>query len=576
MASSGKKHGGLRGSLTSYADSGFSEFLRGASLASAGITLEDVSGPVIGIADTSSDFTPCHRQMPELVDAVSRGVLEAGGFPMRFPTMSISEPMTNPTSMVLRNLLALETEEAILRQPMDGVVLLGGCDKTVPAQLMAAASADVPAVQLVVGPMLTSEFDGRRVGACTDCRRIWSGHRRGEIQADEVALARRQLFPTAGTCMAMGTASTMACLAEAMGMSVPMSATAPAPTGERLTHGVETGRRIVELVRRGITAREVMSAAAFRNAAVVLAAIGGSTNAIIHLLAIAGRAGVDLSLEDLGRAAEETPVLVDCKPIGTGFLEDFHRAGGMPALLRNLRGLLDESAMTVSGVSLGELLDQMPKARQAKHPVGTVEQPVAPGPSFTVLRGSLAPTGAVMKVAAASPELFEHVGRAVVFESPADVAERIDDPSLGIGPDDVLVLRNSGPIATGMPESGWLPIPRYLGEKGVKDMVRISDGRMSGTAFGTTVLHCTPEAAANGPLALVETGDPIRLSVSERRLDLLVDEEELAARRSRLEPRPVPERGWMRLNALHLQQADVGADLDFLNCSTQVHTRSEG
>jgi dihydroxy-acid dehydratase len=560
-----KKPEGLDGKLTSYGDPAFSRYLRGAFLAGAGYDELDQERPVVGVVDTRSDFNPCHRQMPELVEAVKRGVLQAGGLPMVFPTLSLHELFVHPTTMLLRNLMAMATEEMIRAQPMDAVVLLGGCDKTVPALLMAALSADVPALMVVTGPMTSGSWRGERLGACTDCRRMWAKHRAGELSDDEIAQVERELVPVAGTCMVMGTASTLACVTETMGMMLPGGATPPSGSGARLRHAVASGRRAVELaVTGGPRPSEVVTKAALRNALVVLSAVSGSTNAIVHLAAVARRAGLTLSLDALTEVSAQVPVLVDCKPAGAGYLEDLHRAGGVPALLRELRPLLELEAVGVAGRTLGELLDEVDPLGDWQSTIRPLEAPLAPAGALVGLRGSLAPNGAVIKAAAATPSLLKHQGPAVVFDGPDDVAARIDDPSLEITPAHVLVMRNAGPVAAGMPEAGAIPIPRYLAEQGVSDMVRVSDARMSGTAYGTVVLHCAPEAAVGGPLALVRDGDEIELDVAAGRIDLLVGELELAKRCERWTAPPLPERGWRRLFALHVQQAELGADLDFL------------
>ena len=573
---------GIEGRLTDYGDPGLSAFLRRAFLASAGYDETDVDRPVVAIVDTSSDYTTCHRDMPALLAAVRRGVLQGGALPLTLPTLSLGEILISPTSMLYRNLLAMETEEALTAYPMDAAVLLGGCDKTVPAQLMAAASADVPVVSVVTGPMRTGYWRGTRLGACTDCRAHWLQYRAGELDDTEIREVQQELCPTGGTCMVMGTASTMACLTETLGLMLPGGAAAPAGSGARLRHAVASGRRAAALAHAPIRPRQVLTPAAFANAVTVLLAIGGSTNAIIHLLAIARRAGVPLTLTDFEAAAARVPLLVDCKPSGALWLEDLHRAGGMPAVLAELRTLLDLDALSVSGTTLGEQL----AARSAETPkdnattqsersivpvpvpravIGTLSEPIGPPGALTVLRGSLAPDGAVLKRSAATPALLKHRGPALVFESPADLAARIDDPALPVTPDHVLVLRNSGPAAAGMPETGSVPIPRKLAETGVRDMVRVSDARMSGTAGGTVVLHCSPEAARGGPLALVEDGDPVELDADGGRIDLLVAERELAARRARApEPPAPPRRGWKRLHAEHVLPAHLGADLDFL------------
>ena len=553
---------GVDRGLTSYGDLGFSRFLRRAFLASAGFDAEDLDRPVVGIADTSSDYTTCHRDMPELVAAVRRGVLQAGGLPLVFPSMSLPEILLNPTSMLFRNLDAMVTEELLRAQPMDAAVLVGGCDKTVPAQVMAAVSAGVPAVSLVAGPMLTSTFRGQRLGACTDCRSMWAQHRAGDLDGDDIAEVQSALATTAGTCMVMGTASTMACIVEAMGLALPGSATAPAPTGDRLRAGTAAGRVAVSLATGGPSMASLVTPDSLHNALVVLSAIGGSTNAVVHLLAIARRAGIPLELDEFGRVSREVPVIADLKPAGSGYLEDLHRAGGVPALLTVLRPHLRLDAAVVEGGTIGDRL------RAARPPtVGTstirgLSEPVKPAGGLAVVRGSLAPDGAVVKVAAATPALLTHEAPVVVFESPEDVAARIDDPTLPITADTILVMRNAGPVGAGMPEAGSFPIPRRLAAQGVRDMVRISDARMSGTAYGTVVLHVSPEAAIGGPLALVRDGDRVRLDAVAGVLDLLVTDGELARRRSQWRPATKPPTGWRRLSADHVQQANEGADLD--------------
>ena len=553
---------GIDRNLTHYADPGFSRYLRRAFLASAGYDEADLERPVVGIADTSSDYTTCHRAMPQLVEAVKRGVLEAGGLPLVFPTLSLGEILLSPTAMLFRNLMAMATEEMITGQPMDAVVLLGGCDKTLPAQLMASASASVPAIHLVTGPMLAGDWRGERLGACTDCRRYWAQHRAGALDAEEIAEVRQSLCPTAGTCMVMGTASTMACVAETLGLMLPGTATPPAVSSQRLRLGVATGRRAVALATEGRSPRDILTPPAFANALKVLAALSGSTNAVVHLLAIARRAGVDLSLDDFHTAAQQVPLLVDCKPAGIGYMEDFDKAGGVPVLLKTLEPMLDLDAIGVSGQTLGALLQDVAAPGAWQTAIRTLDAPLGPASSLVVLKGSLAPDGAVMKKATSSPHLHKHRGPAVVFDGPDDAA-RVDDPALGITPEHVLVLRGAGPVALGMPEAGSMPLPKYLAAQGIDDMVRISDGRMSGTAYGTVALHVAPEAAVGGPLALVRDGDLIELDVEAGRLDLLVPEETLARRRAEWTAPAAPARGWRRLYAERVLQANLGADLDF-------------
>jgi dihydroxy-acid dehydratase len=452
----------------------------------------------------------------------------------------------------------------IRAQPMDAVVLIGGCDKTVPAQLMGAASAGLPAIQLVTGPMLTGAHRGQRVGACTDCRRFWAAFRGDEIDAHEIAEVNDQLVPSVGTCSVMGTASTMACLAEALGIALPGSATAPAVTADRIRVAERSGAQAVAMIATQLTPARILTPKAFVNALRVLLAIGGSTNAVIHLAAIAGRLGIDIDLDGLDRLGRETPVLVDLKPSGAHYMEDFHRAGGLAAVLRELEPLLHLDALTVTGRTLGEELDAAGPgfAQDVVRPLG---HPIYAQGGIAVLRGNLAPGGAIIKQSAATAALMESEGRAVVFDNLADLAARIDDPALDVAADDFLVLKNAGPCsASGMPEAGYLPIPKKLAQAGVKDMVRISDARMSGTAYGTVVLHVAPDAASGGPLALVRSGDRIRLSVRDKRLELLVGEEELGRRRTGLGRPPPPRRGYARLYAEHILQADRGCDFDFL------------
>ena len=555
-------HGFDRG-LTNYGDRDFSRFLRRSFARSMGLSTDLLNKPVIGIASTPSGFNNCHRGMDELVDAVSRGVLAAGALPRVFPTISLGEVFLNPTSMMYRNLAAMDTEEMIGAQPMDAVVLVGGCDKTVPAQLMGAVSANVPAIQLVTGPMSTGRHRGQRLGACTDCRGYWAKYRAGSVDSGEIEVVEGRLSTTAGTCAVMGTASTMACIAEALGMSLPGTAAIPAVHADRLRAAEESGRAAVRLIGTRITPRQVITLHSVENAMRVLMALGGSTNAVIHLAAIAGRAGVRIGWDRLNAISDETPVLVDLKPVGEGYMEDFHAAGGVGAVLRELRPLLHLDTVDVEGRTLAERLDEPLEwvDRAVIRPFG---DPVSPVGGLIALVGSLAPDGAIFKRAAATPALFEHEGRAVVFSGLEDLAARVDDPALDVAADDILVLQNAGPHAAGMPEAGYLPIPRKLAQAGVKDMVRISDARMSGTAFGSIVLHVAPEAAAGGPLAAVRNGDRIRLSVSGKRIDLLVDPAEVARRLATHQPPPAPARGYKALYRRTVTQAPEGCDFDFL------------
>jgi dihydroxy-acid dehydratase len=556
---------GIAIGLTNYGDRDFSLYLRRSFARSMGYSLDMLRRPVVGIAYTGSGFNNCHRHFPEMLDAVKRGVLAAGALPLEFPTVSLGEVFLNPTSLKFRNLMAMDTEEMIRAQPMDAVVLMGGCDKTVPAQLMGAVSANRPAIQLVAGPMMTGRHRGEKLGACTDCRRFWGKYRAGDVDATEIEAVEGRLATTAGTCAVMGTASTMACLTEALGMMLPGTAAIPAVHADRLRAAEATGAAAVRLIGSGLTPERIVTPGSVENALRVLLALGGSTNAILHLTAIAGRAGIDVSLHRLNELSDETPVLVNLKPVGQHYMEDFFAAGGMGAILRELKPLLDLDCMTVTGETLGERLAAEDGAFVDRAIISARDAPLEPLGGLVALFGSLAPKGAILKRSAADASLFEREGRAVVFDSLEDLAKRIDDPALAVEASDFLVLQNAGPhSASAMPEAGYLPIPKKLASKGIKDMVRISDARMSGTAFGTVILHVTPDAASGGPLALVRTGDRIRLSVRERKLDLLVDAAELESRRGATEAPPAPERGYAKLYADQVLGADEGCDFAFL------------
>jgi len=552
--------------VTSYGDEAFSLFLRKAFIKAAGYSDDALDRPIVGIANTASDYNPCHGNAPALIEAVKRGVMLSGALPMVFPTISIHESFAHPTSMVLRNLMAMDTEEMVRAQPMDAVVIVGGCDKTLPAQIMGVISANLPAVIVPVGPMVVGRHKGETLGACTDCRRLWSDHRAGTLGANEIELVNGRLAPSVGTCMVMGTASTMAIVAETLGLTVPFAASIPAPHAERLRSAEASGHLAAAMSATGASLPTgIVSPAALRNAMVVMQAIGGSTNGIIHLAAIAGRAGHSIDLREFDRLGREVPVLVDLKPSGQHYMEHFHEAGGVPRLLAELTRFLDLDAPVVGGGRLG---DRVMK-REDMHDqdvIRSLDRPVKAQGAMAVLYGNLCPRGAVIKHSAASPDLMRHSGRAVVFNSVPDLVKRIDDPDLDVTADDVLVLRNAGPVgAPGMPEAGYIPIPRKLAMQGVKDMVRMSDARMSGTAYGTVVLHISPESACGGPLALVRDGDIIRLDVAARHVDLLVDEAELDRRSAALAPvAERPARGYARLYHDHVMQADDGCDFDFL------------
>ncbi len=556
---------GIAGGLTNYGDPEFAAYLRRSFARSMGYSSEALARPIVGIANTYSGFNNCHRHFPELVEATKRGVLMAGGLPVEFPTTSLGEVFLNPTSLKFRNLMAMDTEEMVRAQPIDAVVLLGGCDKTVPAQLMAAVSANVPAVQVVAGPMSTGRHKGERLGACTDCRRFWARYRAGDVDAAEIDVVEGRLATTAGTCAVMGTASTMACITETLGMSLPNSAAIPAVHADRLRNAEESGKRAVELIgTTTLRPRDIVTEKSIENAWRVLLAISGSTNAVIHLTAIARRAGVKVDLNRLNRLSDETPVLVNLKPVGDNYMEDFHAGGGVPAVLKEIRDLLHLDVPTVSGKTLRELIDEPLADHVNRTIIRPRAEPVDPDGGLVAVFGTLAPRGAIVKRAAADKKLLEHEGRAVVFSSLEDLSARIDDPDLDVTADDILVLQNAGPrSAAAMPEAGYLPIPRKLAKAGVKDMVRISDARMSGTAYGAIVLHVAPEAAVGGPLALVKNGDRIKLSVAQRKLDLLVDDAELERRRKALPaPAKIERRGYDRLYDAHVLQADEGVDFD--------------
>ena len=557
---------GIANGLTNYGDRDFSLYLRRSFAQSMGYSREMLTKPVVGIAYTPSGFNNCHRHFPELLEAVKRGVLASGGLPLEFPTVSLGEVFLNPTSLKFRNLMAMDTEEMIRAQPMDAVVLMGGCDKTVPAQLMGAVSAARPAISLIGGPMMTGRYNGERLGACTDCRRFWAQYRAGKISDEEISVVEGRLATTAGSCAVMGTASTMACITEALGMCLPGTAAIPAVHADRLRAAEATGIAAVRLIGSPMTPDKIVNAKSVENALRVLLAIGGSTNAVIHLTAIAGRAGVSVSLNRLNELADTTPVLVNLKPVGNGYMEDFFAAGGMGALLRELKDLLHLDAMTITGETLGERLAQEGAPYVDRAIIAPRSEPLEPLGGLVALFGNLAPQGAIMKRSAADQNLFEQEGRAVVFSSLEDLAARIDDPSLDVTAKDILVLQNAGPHSpAAMPEAGYLPIPKKLAAQGVKDMVRMSDARMSGTAYGTIVLHVTPDAASGGLLGLVRNGDRIKLSVKERRIDLLVDDAELRRRAaSRTGAAEAPPRGYAALYAREILGADQGCDFRFL------------
>ncbi|KAI2775851.1 dihydroxy-acid and 6-phosphogluconate dehydratase [Daldinia loculata] len=577
---------GMRQGLTSYGDAHFSLFLRKVFIKALGYSEDALSRPIVGIVNTFSGFNPCHANVPQLIDAVRRGVQLAGGLAVDFPTISLHESFAAPTSMYLRNLMSMDTEEMIRAQPVDAVVLVGGCDKTTPAQLMGGISANKPILHLVTGPMMPGSHKGVRIGACTDCRNNWASFRAGVIDIEEIAALNEELAPTAGTCGVMGTASTMACILVGLGLMPFKGATAPAVSSARLRIAEETGATAVKIISAGdkLKPQALLTRESFLNAITVLQAIGGSTNAVVHLMAIINRhpdvAGT-ITLDTFDEIGRRTPLLVDLKPSGSNYMTDFHNSGGMAALLRELRPLLHLDALTVSGKTLGEALDSersisVPQELRCIQPFDT---PLYPASSLVVLRGNLAPGGAVMKASASKDRRFlKHSGKAVVFAGSADLAARIDDENLEVTPDSVLVLQNIGPVGNpGMPEAGLVPIPRKLAARGVTDMLRVSDGRMSGTAGGTIVLHVSPEAAnPESVLGIVRDGDVITCDVEKRLLQVEIGDEEIErrreARRAEVEkadskhPWKAREkmRGYRGLYMRSVNEADQGADFDFL------------
>ena len=525
--------------------------------------------PVIGIATTWSELTPCNAHLRGVAEAVKRGVWESGGFPLEFPVMSLGEPLMRPTTSLYRNMLAMEAEELIRANPLDGVVMLTGCDKTTPGLAMGAASVDLPSLMITGGPMLNGKFRGRDIGSGTDVWKFTEEHRAGRMSTDDLYEAESCMARSAGHCMTMGTASTMAAIVEALGLQPTGGAAIPAVDSRRLAMAHLAGRRIVDMVDEGLTMSKVMTRESFENAIIVNAALGGSTNAIVHLLAMAGRLGIDLTLDDFDSIGRTVPLLVNLMPSGQYLMEDFYYAGGVPAVMKELSTVLHLDAMTVSGKTIGDEIANAPC--YDRDVIATWDNPVQPpGSSTAVLKGNLAPNGAVLKISAATPSLLKHRGPALVFDTNEDYIAVSDDPNLEVTPDTVLIVRNAGPKGyPGFPEVGNMPLPKKLLDAGVTDMVRVSDARMSGTGFGTCVLHVAPEAAAGGPLGVVRTGDIIELDAEARVIRVDISDEELAARLEAFVPQVAPAtRGWEKLYVLHVNGADRGADLDFLEGSS--------
>jgi dihydroxy-acid dehydratase len=522
--------------------------------------------PHIAIANTASDLAPCNSHLNEVMEYVKNGIWEAGGVPLNMPAVSLGETQVRPTAMLWRNMSAMATEELLRANPIDGVVLLGGCDKTIPALLMAAASVDLPAIVVPGGPMLTGTYKGKALGCGTDVWKFSEELRAGKMSEEDFIKSEQSMIRSRGHCNTMGTASTMGCVAEALGMTIPGVAGTPAPDSRLLQSAQETGRLIVQMIKDDRKPSDVMTKGSFINAIVALAGIGGSTNAVVHLLAIAGRLGIKLTLDDFDKIGSNVPLLANLQPAGTHLMEDFFRAGGLLALLKELKDLMDPKAITVTGKPLVDYLDDAEIFDETV--ISKRNKPLQDSAGIAVLKGNLAPLGAVIKPAAASKELLKHKGKALVFDSIEDFHARIDDPNLDVDKDSVLVLRGCGPKGyPGMPEVANMPMPQKLLSQGVRDMVRICDGRMSGTAYGTVILHVAPEAAAFGPLALIQTGDVISLDVEKRTLNVELTDEELKNRKpsqKMIDSLAKPDRGWQKMYVEHVNQADTGADLDFL------------
>jgi dihydroxy-acid dehydratase len=562
-------------SKTFFNESGVAGFTHRAFVKAMGYDDADMGRPLIGICNTFSELNPCHYHFGQLAEAVKRGVWQAGGFPLEFPTISLNDVFAGPTSMLYRNLAAMDTEEMIRAQPLDGVVLLAGCDKTTPAALMGAASADLPAILVSGGPMLSGHYKGQLLGACTDCRRLTAEYQAGVLDEATYKEIEDGIVRSVGHCMVMGTASTMNSIAEALGMALPGNGAIPAPDSRRLRLAEAAGRQIVRLVEADIRPSQIMTRPAFENAITLLCAMGGSTNAVVHLPAIAGRLGVELPLSLFDEISRRAPLIANIRPAGQYQMEDLFQAGGISAILKQLLPLLQGEALTVTGQTLAESVVQA----QILNPdvIRSLDNPLQVEGGLAVLWGNLAPQGAIIKHAAASPQLLRHRGRAVVFQNLADLQARLNDPDLEVSQHDILVLQNVGPVGgPGMPEVGNFSIPGKLLKQGVRDMVRISDARMSGTAFGTIVLHVAPESAIGGSLALVRDGDEIELDVAERRLHLHVAEAELAHRRQAWRrPEPAFNRGYGRLYLEHVTQAPLGCDFDFLHGADPVQAAEQ-
>jgi dihydroxy-acid dehydratase len=556
----------MKKSNASYGDEGFSEFIKMAFRRHLGHDEEDYEKPVIGISNTFSEVNRCHAHVQPMVEAIKQGVIMEGGTPLEFPTISVGEMFTSPTTMLYRNLVAMDTEEMISAQPIDGVVLIGGCDKMAPAQLMGAASADKPAILFSGGPMNNGEYKGRTLGACSDCRHFWQEYKAGTVDEEEIKEINKELAPTAGHCMVMGSASTIASCSEALGMMLPGGAAAPATVNERMHIARETGRQAVRLVKEGIKPSNIMTEKSIENAIRLLMAIGGSTNAVIHLTAIAKRLDIDINLDLFEKISEETPFIANMRPAGKYQMQDLYHAGGIPVVMKELESLLHLDELTVTGKTIRENLENVVIEEEYRDVVKAFDDPLYEDGGIAVLKGNLSPNGAIIKPKAViNKELLKHKGRAVVFTSLEDMEKRVNDPNLDVTEHDVLVLQNAGPVgAPGMPEAGMIPIPQKLLQQGVRDMVRLSDCRMSGTAFGTVILHVAPEAAVGGPIGLIRNGDLIELDVENRILQIDISDEELEKRKKEWEAPVFNERGYYWMYRNHVLQADEGCDFDFM------------
>jgi len=560
------KDQGIDKSLTNYGDKEFSSYLRRSFARSMGYTTESLNKPIVGIVNTASGLNSCHRHFPEMIEALKRGIQSQNCLGVDFPVISLGEVYLSPTSMMFRNLMSMDVEEMIRAQPVDVVVLLGGCDKTLPAMIMGAISAGKPYVVMPAGPMITNKYENERLGACTDCRRYWGKYRGGEISDQKIKEVEGKLAASSGTCAVMGTASTVACLVETMGLCLPDASSVPAVYSERLKLAEQTGEVAAKIANKKIKKIKKINEKDIYNALVVLLALGGSTNAIVHLTAIAGRAGINIDLKKFNQISNKTPVLVNLKPTGSYYMEDFYHAGGMKVVLKELQSLLKKETYTIEGKKLSSVIKENSNCFHDQEVIRSKKKPFEKQGGLVSLFGNICPKGAILKRSAADKKLFEKTGTAFVFEDIKEMTKKIDDPKLKITKDDILVLKNIGPKTIyGMPEAGYLPIPKKILKSGVKDMIRISDGRMSGTAFGTIILHVSPESAVGGPFSILKTGDKIKLSVKNKSLNVLLSKKELEKRLKNTKIKaPIIKRGYLKLYYDTVLQADEGCDFDFL------------